>query len=483
MKRAVLVMFVLAPLVHACASYDLEGLALVTPLSSIIVGDTVSLSVVSLAGVVRPATDVSWSSSDETIARVDEAGLVRGTGPGTALLEARTDGYTLEVALLVLETAGPFTAVGSGADHSCALADDGVAWCWGRNEYGQLGTSSSPDGCPLLGGGTLPCAVGAIPVAGETFTDIAVGSYHTCGLTESGTAYCWGLNDRGQLGDGGTASGPTPLPVAGTQVFSSLSAGGRVTCGIRDDDALMCWGNGPFRVNGETVDTLTEPTRIAGEHEFALVATTNGHTCGVTTDGAAYCWGLNDRGQLGVESVDSVCGTSPCTVEPQEVASAPAFVELALGTGFSCGRTVDGTVHCWGGNAQGALGDGTRTDRWDARPVSGGHTFVSLAAGSNHACGVSSAGQLLCWGSSSVGIGTGDNFESDQPAAGAPGLSFTAISIGFDTQCGVTLPDTWCWGGNFDGAVGNGLPQNAAITAPERVIRHPQFSSRIFGGG
>jgi alpha-tubulin suppressor-like RCC1 family protein len=484
MKRMVRATLVLALFVTACSTYDVEGLALVAPLNSIVVGDTVSLSVVTLAGVVRPASGVSWTSSDETIATVDEGGLVRGTGPGSVLLEARTQGYTLEVLLLVLETAGPFVSTAAGADHSCALAEDGTAWCWGRNQYGQLGTSEAPDRCPIPGGGTLFCAAGAIPVASERFAELAVGSFHNCGLSSTGIAGCWGLNDRGQLGDGGTASGPTPLPVAGENIFQSLTAGAQTTCGIRADDALICWGAGPFRVDGVTIDTLTTPSQVAEEHRFAVVATTGGHTCGVTTAGATYCWGLNDRGQLGVESVDSICGSAACTLEPQEVVSPPPFVELALGDGFSCGLTADGTAHCWGANDQGQLGDGTFTDRWAVGPVTGGHVFSRLATGSNHACGIDAEARLLCWGRDLSGFGTGeDPIDTDRPTPAAPGLAFTEMGIGFDSQCGVAVSGiTWCWGGNLDGAVGNGRPQSATVTTPERVIRHPSFSSRLLPG-
>jgi len=83
-----------------------------------------------------------------------------------------------------------------------------------------------------------------------------------------------------------------------------------------------------------------------------------------------------------------------------------------------------------------------------------------------------------------VGVGTGEDFLADQPSEGAPGLSFSEIAIGFDTQCGVTSNDiTWCWGGNLDGAVGNGLPQRTTVIAPQRVIRHPSFTTRVLGPG
>jgi alpha-tubulin suppressor-like RCC1 family protein len=284
------------------------------------------------------------------------------------------------------------------------------------------------------------------------------------------------LNDRGQLGDNGTETRPTPTPVAGAHVFKSLTAGGRTTCGITVDDALLCWGGGLFRVNGASPDELTTPTHVAAERQFALAETSGYHTCGVTPGGATYCWGDNTHGQLGVAAVDSICGSFPCTREPQEVASTPPFVDLALGGDFSCGLTAGGVAHCWGGNAHGQLGDGTRTDRWEVMPVAGGRSFTRLDAGQQYACGVDGAGLLYCWGRDPSGFGNGgDRVEVDEPVPGASGLTFTEIAIGLSTQCGVAHSGvTWCWGSNLDGAVGNGRSQRIGlVTTPMRVIRHP----------
>lgn len=478
--RAVRVVLGTALVVFGCSTYDVEGLALVASMNSIIIGDTLTLQVVTVSGAERPASGVSWSSSNDAVATVDSEGLVRGVGPGRVTLEANTDGYTLDVPLLVHQTAGPFVSVASGADHSCALTAAGETWCWGRNSAGQLGTPNPPDICPVPGGGGLFCAAGAIPVSGQPFVDVVAGSFHNCGLTSEGAAYCWGGNEEGQLGDGGLESGPAQLPVGGNHTFRSLAAGQRTTCGVRNDDVLMCWGAGPFQTVGAVVDTATSPTPIAGSLRFRFAETSGQHTCGVSTTGSTWCWGLNDSGQLGVENVDSICGSTPCTLMPQQVQSAPAFTELALGRGFSCGLTGSGDVYCWGANADGQLGDGQRQSRPAAMPVVSEVSFATLRAGSGHVCGLSEAGALHCWGRSTTGFGTGvDSFETDLPVRAAPELTLVEVSVGFDSQCGISPAGlTWCWGGNLDGAVGNGQPQTTTVSSPERVIRHPGFVSR-----
>lgn len=449
----------------ACSTYDLQGLSLVSPVSFIVVGDTTTLSVVTLEGSVEPATGVSWTSSDEAVATVDSEGLVLGHGPGSVVLRARTNDYDLEVPLLVLEVAGPFQALTVGADHTCGIDDEGDSWCWGRNEHGQLGTTNPPDPCSIGTGIAIPCAVAAIRVAAEPFTDLVGGWYHNCGLTTAGAAYCWGLNNGGQLGDGGTASGPNPLPVAGGHRFQSLAAKENTTCGIRDDNALMCWGG----------DVLA-PARMAGDLEFTTVAPGR-TTCAIATDDATWCWGTRGRGQLGVPEAELACDSLLC-LDPQRVDTEAVFVDLAVGYEFACGLTEAGVAWCWGANDLGQLGDGTNVDRSEPMPTAGGHIFEALRADREQVCGTTTGGPMRCWGRGAAGFGAGSaSAQADVPTLAAPDLHLVETAIGFSTQCGFdTLGLAWCWGGNGWGQVGNGLPQQAAVLFPARVVRHPDYS-------
>jgi len=100
-----------------------------------------------------------------------------------------------------------FTAVSAGTNRStCAVTATFKAYCWGEDTHGELGTGSTASSRPV------PTAVGG----GTTFLGVTVGNRHTCGVAHSThLGYCWGLNDVGQLGDGGTSSHLTPFPVAG----------------------------------------------------------------------------------------------------------------------------------------------------------------------------------------------------------------------------------------------------------------------------
>jgi alpha-tubulin suppressor-like RCC1 family protein len=192
-----------------------------------------------------------------------------------------------------------FTQVSTGMHHSCGITTDRVAYCWGNNPWGQFG-----DGTESLGNSRGPT-----PVAGGLrFKQISAGGLHTCAVATDDVAYCWGDNGFGELGDGTTMRRLTPTPVAGGLRFAQVSAGGLHTCGVTTDNVAYCWGqNGGFEPgtpqdgrlgDGTTIRRLT-PVPVAGGLRFAQVSAGGSHTCGVTTDKVAYCWGSNHLGQLG----------------------------------------------------------------------------------------------------------------------------------------------------------------------------------------
>jgi alpha-tubulin suppressor-like RCC1 family protein len=103
-----------------------------------------------------------------------------------------------------------FTTIATGSRSSCALTSTGEAYCWGANDGGQLGSTATG----LCNG--LPCSRVPVPVSGGVrYTAISVGDQHSCALGTQGVLYCWGKNDAGQLGDGTLRDRPAPTRVAG----------------------------------------------------------------------------------------------------------------------------------------------------------------------------------------------------------------------------------------------------------------------------
>lgn len=150
-----------------------------------------------------------------------------------------------------------FTTIAAGGNFSCGVTSSGAGYCWGFNNNGQLGSATAD-----------PWSVAPVAVTGGlTFTSVAAGvGEHACGLTPVGEAYCWGDNSYGQLGNGSTVGGPTPVAVAGGLAFTQLSGGRFHTCGLATDGAVYCWGYNTAGAlgDGTTVDSSV-PVKVAGQ--------------------------------------------------------------------------------------------------------------------------------------------------------------------------------------------------------------------------
>ena len=106
-----------------------------------------------------------------------------------------------------------------------------------------------------------------MPVAvsgGLTFRSIAVGGVHTCGLTTSGAAYCWGWNERGSLGDGTNTNRSVPTAVAKSIVFAQLDARANLSCGRTVAGAIYCWGNNAFGQIGAGLGSVLDVNSPVG---------------------------------------------------------------------------------------------------------------------------------------------------------------------------------------------------------------------------
>jgi hypothetical protein len=306
-------------------------------------------------------------------------------------------------------TAGGSPNITGAGRHACGITSSGAAYCWGHNALGQLGIGLNP-GC----GPSRYCST-PMPVAGGlTFVSLSAGDAHTCGIVESGEAYCWGYNNWAQLGAAGDDScgqpcGPVPLPVRGGLTFAQITAGSRHTCGVTTDGAAYCWGINELGQlgSGEVGGRADVPTPVVGGLTFSTVEAGWEHTCGVTVGGGGWCWGSGDYGALGNGTSNTREGI------PVQISGSLTLSSISTGGRVSCAVTTTGAGYCWGQGSQGTLGNATFQDSNVPVPVFGGLTFRSISVSNTPitACGLTDSNVGYCWGHTS---GAGSN---------APGLA------------------------------------------------------------
>jgi len=450
-------------------------------------GETVRLTARAYdsAGTELAVSAVTWTSGDATVAAVSTEGAVTGLSLGattaTATVEQKSASATINIAQLV------FASVSAGPSHTCGLTFAGLAYCWGYNWGGMLGT-----------GDTISRATPQLVAGGLAWASLSVGEQHTCGLTLAGEAYCWGNNGSGALGDGSTTSRSIPVPVQGGLTFAAITAGGVLgggyTCGLMRSGAAYCWGTGGFGQLGNGMGytdstnfrSTTTPVAVVGGFVFASLSAGGDATCGVTLDGAAYCWGFGSA--LGHAATDVCSGYNSdlppsvqCSFRPVAVAGGLIFASLSVGWQGACGITTTGRAYCWGMYPATAGQSATPVE------VSGGLSFADVSMGigapNGPTCGVTSDGAIYCWGWLVVRAGSTwvDIEPTNEPSEVSGGLTFGSVSAGGYHICGMTLPGAvYCWGwGGQNGLIGSmyGLLGTASGSinslAPAKVAGQP----------
>ncbi len=352
------------------------------------------------------------------------------------------------------------TGVAAGQGHSCALSHLGMVWCWGADNYGQLGNGGTTRS-------NTPVPVAGLP-SGAPFavTAIVTGQYHSCALTRLGAVLCWGYDANGELGDGQVETqSSTPVPVVGlSSGVVAISAGGYDTCVITNAGVDLCCG---------AASGATTPTRPNGVTGFNLgIAAGSYHFCTLNSAGGNLCWGSTIDGELGNPSANSTITPYP-VLDPAGTANLPSMYEISAGYDITCARSLEAAVYCWGA---GPLGDGVSVQSGlpvqvltsAGTPLAG----VNVVTGNQDACalvGLGPSASIACWGENSWGqLGIGGNSEAFY-ATTVNGIAgaVLGISMGEDHTCAMTLPGSvWCWG--LFGSVGNVSANGSAV--PSRVV-------------
>ena len=416
---------------------------------------------------------VRWTSSDPSVAVVDDAGRVTARRGGSAVIRA-TDGDRVGEARISVELR--LAWISAGYVNTCGASTTGRLLCWGApeglgsNRY-QLSTipveapvadsiiaiqltTPAPQrivGSSELNPGSAACALGmhatycwggstwgetgriegvvrtpAVLAGGPDFSSLSAGRDHFCALSAAGTGYCWGDDLFGQIGTrvglticphmaSGSNSGldfcaTHPLAVDTPLRFTFVSAGAAHTCAIEAAGQVYCWGNLLGFAQGSTTPFGATPTPIASSLRFTALAAATSHTCAIAEGGAVYCWGSNASSQLGLVPADTISHLAT------RVDNLPPLIAIDAGDASTCGLAADGRAFCWGANDRGQLGDGNIALASGPVASAPGLRFVQISVGWRHACGRTLSGAAYCWGLGTSGqLGSGTTTGSDVP--------------------------------------------------------------------
>lgn len=334
----------------------------------------------------------------------------------------------------------------SGDEHSCAIVGGGAVKCWGSNWDGALGDGTTTDR-------TTP--VDVVGLSGGV-TALAVSTWHSCALTVQGGVKCWGTNGSGQLGDGTRTRRLTPVDVSGLDGSAkAIAAGGAHTCAAMTNGTVQCWGaNSSGQLGNGSTQGSSIPVTALKLANVQAVAAGSSHTCALLDMGAVTCWGSNAYGQLG-DGVTASQRLSPWPIVAGLDAGVRAIDSKYL---HACVAMIDGSVRCWGLNGGGQLGDGTTSTRTTPVDVVGlAEPTLAVSTGGSHSCALGVSGGTRCWGGNFDGtLGDGGSQDSLVPVdvVGLP--ASTQVSAGYRHTCATTpTGGAACWGNDLHGQLGN----------------------------
>jgi alpha-tubulin suppressor-like RCC1 family protein len=298
---------------------------------------TIDMHVPKLVGISPDVVSISAGSIHSAAVKSD--GTVWTWGDNTS---GQLGNGTVERKLLPTQVPGltDVVEVSAGGFHTLALKADGTVWAWGHNSHGELGNGTTADSL-------VPVQVVDVEgLAFSGVVAISAGGLHSLALKADGTVWAWGLNFNGELGIGtiGTTDTNSSVPVKVQRRVDAvlvdltnmvaIAGGVHHSVAIRSDGTAWAWGknfNGELG-NGTTTDSPFA-VQVTGLTGVVAVAAGSTHSLAATSDGTAWAWGFNGSGRLGD-------GTTEKRSVPVQVSGLTEVITVAAGSFHSLAITA-----------------------------------------------------------------------------------------------------------------------------------------------
>ena len=379
--------------------------------------------------------------------------------------DGTTEDKSLPVQVMGLDGA---VALARGYEHTCAIREDGTVWCWGSNEEGQIGIGT-------LGGIYLvPTLVSGITGA----TSLGLDWYHSCASRADGSVWCWGDNYDGQLGFQ-TWKMPVSAPnqVPGISGVVAVWTAFHHSCGLKADGTVWCWGlNDRGQVGPGLGHQHLPPTEIPDLAGVVAGAGRSDTNCILTAWGSVECWGENGYGYAGT-------GVAGCSSSlPRRVLGLDVGTAISAGNNHTCATDTTGHVWCWGSGGL-VMGDGSKSSSCVPVMALGLSDQTTVASGDDHTCSLGADGTVACWGYNVFGaVGTPLCEDSThEPAILDSPSGVVALGLGdSETYALVGGGNVWHWGSCIFGFPGEGC-MNSLCSTPHET-KHTGYALVAAGG-
>lgn len=387
-----------------------------------------------------------------------------------------------ELSQIKVDWSAKWKMVSTGYNHTCAIDENDLLFCWGNNTVGQFGDGTTDDSCrPKL-------------VNDKKWKSISAGENLTCGITTDNDLYCWGANYYGGTGTGSEEDyliKPGKVSNMKWKTVTMVKFYLETVCGITTDDELYCWGQNQSVKFGDISGNFSRIPQKAGDYKWKKVDIGSLGGCGISLDDELFCWGerqysvvdpesetvdipnkIGNEKWLDVSIFNYTHSLQTCAVRSDStlfcwggsllfygrdemLEFGKDWKTVTTGENDICGIKSDGYAHCFGYSTNGKFWNGGSDYSKEAVKIDS-NKWKNLSSGNGYKCGIKDNNTLHCWGLNDFGqIGNGEIGNKNAPSQ-IDDNKWDDISAGWRYTCGIKDKKLYCWGWNYAGQLGDG---------------------------